>query len=268
MGFFVFMSNEISDAIVLGVGTPNIIANGSKTMCAILLGEFGLFRIYPIKAEQKFPVWSKVNLSVTKPNTDNRQESWKVEQFEITGSITDPSIKRQILNKCVMSSGKEDPINYQNKSNKSICLIKPKNLGAAIDPREAINDDDWVYTQSKSWAKPFVTWESLQGGNHKSHLVAREAYETIRRNPQSPFDLFRNLNIGSPDWDFWLLMGNMKNRRNVWCCVHVHRLKKTSGLSTDRYCNLINGKPEGWPYLNQETGNVTIADNQLLLFTI
>lgn len=260
------MTTAAHSGVVLGVGTPNLCSSGAKTMCAIVLTESGLIRIYPIPGEASFPVWSNVNLALTRTNSDSRDESWKLEDYQITGKVADPTHKRTILNRCVLQSAATDPIDFQNRLNKSICVVQPRSLGAAIEPREARSDEDWVHTQDMAWTKPYLTWRSTQGGEHKSHIVSREAYETIRRNPHSPWDLFRNMNLCSPDWDFWIVLGNMKNRRNVWCAVHVHRLKKTSGLSTRPCFGLIDGKPDDWPYSTQLGGNVPVAEGQLEMF--
>lgn len=258
---------SIESAIILGVGTPNICASGEKTMCAILLSEMGLFRVYPIPGGLAFPVWSKIKATIKRPKTDSREESWSLIDFEILGRIKNASEKRAILDRCILKSGVDDPLDFQNSEKKSIAIVKPKMVGGQIDQRDAREDSDWVHTQDMAWTKPFINWTSEQGGSHKSHLVSREAYETIRRNPDSPWDLFRNLNLGSRDWDFWLIMGNMKNRRNVWCAVHLHRLKKTSGLSIPLYCDLTSGRKEDWPYSMQQDGNVPSAEGQLLMFT-
>ena len=261
------MPDNVQSALVLGVGTPNLCLSGDRTMCAIMLGDLGLFRIYPISGEERFRVWSWADLTLERPNTDSRDESYKLLDYDVTGRVDDAGEKRAILDRCVLLSGKIDPLKYQNDIKKSVCVIRPEKLGAEMESQDGRSDDNWVHTQDMSWAKPYVTWTSVQGGFHKSHLVSREAYETIRRNPHSPWDLFRNMNLNSPDWDFWLVLGNLKKRRNVWCTVHVHRLKKTSGLSTPLYCDLISGKADDWPYSMQRTGNAP-ADNQLLMFTI
>ena len=87
-------------------------------------------------------------------------------------------------------------------------------------------------------------------------------------NPSNPLVYYTNINICSPDWDFWLVLGNQKHAPNVWVVVHVHRLKKTTGLSTPHYCDLISGKPDAWPYSTQQNGNVPAAKGQLLMSII
>jgi hypothetical protein len=123
-------------------------------------------------------------------------------------------------------------------------------------------------TQQKSWNKPYISWKSDQGSEHKTHLVGREVYEGLRRNPERPWEVFSNMQLNNADFDHWLLLGNLRDRRNVWVGVHVHRLKKTSSLSMLPCCSRISGESEGWPYSQQETGNVPIADNQQLMFTM
>jgi hypothetical protein len=269
------MTTTRTAGIILGTGAPNLTKNGTRTMCAIVLSEdLGFIRIYPIPAEYKFPVWGKVNLSLVRSDTDNRHESYRVEAFEITGKIEDKEDKRDILNSCILKSGEKDPQKYMNENRSSIALVKLSwgNVTAALEQRTpdiASNDQEysWCKAQCEQWQKPFLSWKSEQGVQHTTHLLGREIYEGLRHNPTSPWNIFNNLQISNPDFEHWLLMGNMKDRRNVWVGVHLHRLKKPIGGSTPLCFTIRDGKPEGWPYLKQEWANVPFADNQPWLFT-
>jgi hypothetical protein len=77
-----------------------------------------------------------------------------------------------------------------------------------------------------------------------------------------------NLQIMNPDYEKWALMGNMKDRPNVWLCVHLHRLKKSKGGSTPLFSHPVIGSEEGWPYSRQEDSNVRIVDGHPELFTM
>ena len=264
------MSTEVISctAIVMATGAANICRDGSKTRCAILLGNMGLFRVYPIPAHYKFKVWSEVEVTLNRPRTDNRSESWNLVDWKVTGTLEDPALRRAIYDRCTLDSGTLDPLTYQNKNFKSICIVKPIQMGSGIEPREARipdeNESRW-HTQADSPIKPYIKWTSIQGSVHNSHISANEAYETHRKNPTEPYQLFHNMKIHSPDWDFWLVMGNLKDKRNVWCIVHVGRLKKTSGTSTPLFIDLTLGKPAAWPYELQGGGNQPVKDNQLMM---
>lgn len=72
----------------------------------------------------------------------------------------------------------------------------------------------------------------------------------------------------NPDYQKWMLMGNMKGRRNVWLCVHLHRLKKQTSGSIPLFSNPIIGSSADWPYTKQEAKNVPIVDGHPELFTM
>jgi len=261
--------------IIMGVGAPNDSKAAGKSMCAILLSrELGFVRIYPIPASESFPVWSMVSCVVEKGN-DNRSESFKLISYEITDHISEPETKREILNRCVLKSGSDDPIDYQNTIRRSIFMIRPSwgDVEVSLSQKiPSISPDDeecgWIVTQGRHWIKPYIQWTSDQGKEHKSHLGGREIYEGIRNNPHSPWNLMNNLQISNPDWEHWMLMGNMKDRRNVWLCVHLHRLKKCASGSTPLFSHPIIGDADEWPYTQQEDSNVEIVDGHPTLFTM
>lgn len=245
-------------------------------MCAIVLTEeLGFIRIYPIPAESQFRVWSRITANLEKGN-DGRDESWKILSWDTLGMIDRPEVKREILNACQLKSGMDDPLDYMNANRKSIALVAIEwgeleaTLSQKIPAYVSADDEEcgWIVTQSRHWLKPYVTWVSKQGKTHTSHLGGREIYEGIRRNPTEPWSMMNNLQIMSPDYEKWMLMGNMKNKRNVWLCVHLHRLKKQTGGSIPLFSDPIIGKGEGWPYMKQETSNVPIVDGHPQLFTM
>lgn len=238
-------------------------------MCAIVLTEsLGFIRIYPIDAEMAFRVWSKARLSLQRTTKDNRHESWRLcGDPVITGKIESAEQKRAILNRCTLNSGADDPIDYQNSRRKSValCRVQHSDYSASLETKSPATDDHWVQTQQKAWNKPYIEWTSQQGKRHRTHILGREVYEGLRRCPESPWSIFDKMALNNPDYEHWLLLGNMRDRRNVWVCVHVHRLKKTSNVSTGLFFTPIDGGADEWPYSEQEVGNVPVADGQLLM---
>lgn len=260
----------------MGVGAPNDSASNGKTMCAIILTkEYGFIRVYPIPAEDRFPIWSMGSFVIVK-GSDPRPSSWKLETYELTGKIDCQSTKREILDRCVIKTGFDDPMNYQNANRQSIFMVKPNWGTVSVSltqkvPKQIPTDDQdcgWIVTQGRHWLKPYIEWESDQGIAHKSHLGGREIYEGIRNNPTAPWNLMNNLQIMNPDYEFWMLMGNMKNKMNVWLCVHLHRLKKSIGGSTPLFSHPIIGENSAWPYEKQQDKNVLTVGCQPLLFTM
>lgn len=244
-------------------------------MCAIILSDdIGLIRVYPILAESSFPVWSRVSVEIERSKTDNRDESYKLIEYQINGLISEKPEKLDILISCEIKSGTIDPIDFQNQRFKSIALVKLEwgKTSYSISSRipDVPTDDEecgWVSTQAAHWHKPYLIWESIQGKSHTTHLVGREVYMGLKANPQNAFRIFDNIQITNPDFEQWLLLGNMKDRRNVWVAPWIHRLKKSSGSSILPCCRITDGKPEGWPYCEQETFNANAAEKQPELFT-
>ena len=260
----------------MGVGAPNETKTGEKTMCAIILTkDYGFLRVYPIPANEQFGVWCNVSMNVEKGN-DNREESWKIQNWIVESKITDNNEKREILYACELKSGQFDPLEYMNESRRSIALVSLEwgsveaTLSQKIPSFVSTDDEEcgWIVTQAKQWLKPYITWTSKQGKSHTSHLGGREIYEGIRRNPTEPWNMMNNLQIMNPDYEKWLLLGNMKDRRNVWLCVHLHRLKKQTSGSTPLFSSPIIGSADGWPYSKQEDANVSIVEGHPELFTM
>lgn len=262
-------------AVIIGVGAPNETRANGKTMCAIMLtNELGLIRVYPIPAGNTFPVWGIVNIKIEKGG-DPRDESYKLLEYELTGKIECKDQKRELLNASCLKSGMDDPMVYQNTLKKSIFLVKPSWGDVEVTLSQKIPDiapDDeecgWIVTQGKHWLKPYLKWTSDQGKEHTSHLGGREIYEGLRNNPHQPWEMMNNIQIMNPDYEHWMLMGNMKDKRNVWLCVHLHRLKKSTNGSTPLFLHPIIGNDTAWPYSDQKTSNVEIVDGHPTLFTM
>ena len=219
----------------MAVGAPNQCRDGRKTMCAIILTQdLGLIRIYPIPASEKFSVWSFVDIDIERSQSDTRHESYKVTSYKVGNIIDDKEEKRRILNRCIIRSGTVDPLQFQNDNLSSIAMVKLPfgTLEFTLSQRipETRRDDEehpWILTQAAHWAKPYLSWISEQGTQHKTHLVGREVYMGLQHNADNPWNLFNNLQVNNPDYECWMLLGNMKDRRNVWVAPHIHRLKKT-----------------------------------------
>lgn len=258
--------------IVIAKGAPNRCHDGRTVMCAIVISkELGLVRLYPITvtADAGMNIWSRVQCEAVKRGTDCRVESFRVESITILDRIESASVKSDLLNSCILRSGIEDPIQYQNNGRKSIAVVKSTgSVGVSLDPQNpsAVDhtvdvDDAWVMSQKEYPYKPFLLWTSMQGGEHKTHLCSQEVYEGIRHNASTPFRVFENLHIGDPDYEHWMILGNMKDRRNVWVCAHLHRQKKTGSI-TGTSLPMFGGQNENWPYSQQEEINARTVEPQ------
>lgn len=142
----------------------------------------------------------------------------------------------------------------------SMSTRKPK--GIPCDDGEF----SWIVTQGQHWQKPYLGWTSHAGKRHKTHLGAREIYMGLLRFADSPFRIFDALKM-SPDYEHWMLLGNMKHQLTTWLCVNLFRLKKQEDSSTLPFCAPISGGDSGWPYGTQEVRNVKSVGDQLEIFT-
>ena len=257
---------------VIAKGAPNRCQDGRTVMCAIVVSdELGLIRLYPLSVlkESEIRIWSRVKCEIVKRNTDSRLESFRVMSAVVIDRIEDPQTKAELMNSCILRSGNVDPLSYQDSLHRSIFIVKPGcNVGAQLVAREAESidhtidtEDAWVMCQAEYPFKPYLLWQSVQGSDHRSHLCAQEVYEGMRHNAATPFRVFENLHIGDPDYDHWLIMGNMKDRRRVWVCAHLHRQKKTSS-NTATNLLMFDGPNENWPYSQQEAINARTVEPQ------
>jgi hypothetical protein len=273
-GFFIakaFCMSSKTEVIILAKGAPVKCSNGDVTMCAIAVGEIGLIRLYPLKVieNKEIKVWSKIAVTLKRSNKDPRHESWRIEDCQFVGVIDDPQAKADLLDSCILKSGTVDPINYQNENKSSIAIVKAEGfLGGGLiaraheDYSQFDEDETWIMTQDNYPFKPYLFWESIQGSEHKTHLVAQEVYVGMKNFSATPFRIFENMRIGDPDYQHWMVLGNIKDRRNVWVCPHIHRLKKTN-LTTALSLPMSDGRSDGWPYLRQEEINAKDVGPQM-----
>jgi len=268
------MAGDTINGIVLGIGAPNRSKDGRAVQCAIVLGdEHGLCRIYADfgGVMRSVSVWDRVSCLVHTHDGDNRIESWKLDGAEILGKVETSSEKRAILDGCILKHGDEDPIDFLNRERRSVGLVRQPTtgIGYGMEVREFDDSPDWVMTQRETPQRPYVHWRSSAGKKHEHQLCAHEAYEWLRRNPSNTSQLWSNLRIEDIDFTKWLLVGNTKDKRNVWVVVHVHRLKKTPQQPTLANCSISDGRPSGWPYLPCEEirARRVASTGQGLLFT-
>lgn len=266
-------------ATVIAKGAPNRCSDGRTTMCCIGASEtHGLVRFYPLSVANhgSIKLWATADFDCCKSPKDNRDESWRIESVRVVGEIRRPEDKRQLIEDCVLRSGTIDPIDYQNERRKSIAIIKPNGpVGCALVPRENVSkvppgtdEDGFAMSQSEYPFKPYIVWQSVQGKEHRSQLVGQEIYEGMRHYCSTPMRVFENARIGDPDYSHWLVMGNMKDRRNNWVVAHLHRQKKIAS-TIPLSLPTATGRREGWPYCEQEVGNAKGAEAQkLFAFTM
>ena len=104
-----------------------------------------------------------------------------------------------------------------NASRSSIGIVRP----TALDVYLAEQDRD----ESRQWGVktfPYRTRAKFEDedGKHDLSILDWGCYEFMRKNPGRECLLPENLRVG-PERDVLLLVGNLRNRRNVWCVVSV-----------------------------------------------
>lgn len=268
------MSSETITGIVLGMGAPNRTQDGRAVQCGIVLAdEHGLCRIYADfgGGMDRVSVWDRVSCLVHVHSGDNRPESWKLDDATVLGRVDSSAEKRATLEACCLECGDEDPIDFLNRERRSVGIVRQAvtGIGYGMEVREFDESPDWVMTQRETPQRPYIWWKSHAGKKHDHQLCAHEAYEWIRKNPSATSQLWSNLRIEDIDYTKWLLLGNTKDKRNVWVVVHVHRLKKTTNQTTLASCSIGDGRPSGWPYLPLEVirARRVASTGQQLLFT-
>lgn len=269
-----------TDAIIIAKGAPNQCRDGRKVMCAIGVSQsLGLIRIYPlsVKNDGDIGIWSVVRLGLAISNTDNRKESYRVEKYDVIGQMKSAAEKLDLMESCILESGDQDPIDYQNERRKSIAIVKSVGpVGASLIAREATSghaftdDDDegFVVTQANFPFKPYVQWTSKQGKSHTTHLVGQEVYMGMMHNQSTPFRIFENLRIGDRDYEHWMVLGNMKDRRNVWVAAHLHRQKKTAQRPMFTSLWITDGIEKGWPYETKGANDARDVEKEPLFSSI
>lgn len=260
--------------VVLGVGAPNRTKDDRVVQCAVVLDDnVGLTRVFCDweNGMDRLSLWDRCELLVQATSKDNRFESWKMLEADITGHVQSRNERRAILDACVRQTGDQDPIDACNLEKRSIAVVKPKptNIGYGMEIREFDGSPDWVTTQRETPQKPFLQWESMQGKTHRQQVAAHEVYEWLRLNPSKHGGLWDNLQITNIDFDKWLLIGTASTHRTAWLVVHIHRQKKTTQPLIDSSSLIADGKPDGWPYSTRAGVDAKRAEStgQQLLFT-
>jgi hypothetical protein len=263
------------NALIIAMGSPNRTKENKIVQCAIAVTkELGLIRVFADYRGlmQQISVWDECKIDIAKSSKDNRAESFKLCDLEIIGKVLCPREKRKILNDLSIDEPASDPIDYQNSRRLSIAVVKPMQnlLGIALENREPKLCEDYFVSSGDMPHRAYLTWQTQNGKKHTSHICSHEVMEGLRKNPSSPMRVFENTRVHDFDWEKWLVIGTMVKHRSSWVIVHVHRLKKTTGVYTAGSLWTGGGKKDGWPYLNKEDVCARRAEfePQKYLFTI
>lgn len=253
----------LRDMIVLGHGAPNTLKKlgGRQGRCVCLWSkEKGYCRIYPVPY-QFLSDWQIIDVKVIKSNTDNRKNSYAVYhyledwldlgkniQFHWTKTPRGKRIKKKLNRKEWIQLSKElakDTMSKIIEEKESFGIIKPKNIDLILeqnDKREksggqlnlfAEDLDDLIMNQSDYRYIPKIVYdcegECTAKSQHKQKIVSWEAYAYMKKNPDSLKHcekIKKGYHIGDPNYEHYILVGNIKNYPKSYIVVKLIRFKK------------------------------------------
>lgn len=230
----------IDDFIMLGRTFPQETKNKGVTVCAVGYSQElnQLIRIYPLQITDKIPKWSKVQLKLIKPRTDNRRESWKLNEpfkpSDIIGSISKEEGFNTLL-KLVKPS-----INCLNADKASIGILKPTAIKFKLEKQTNSMEDLDYYQQlnlfgcnqdrPKLYLPNYIPrLELFNADNSFNKLQLREGgCSEFMGKGRDPNDLIENLKLNDSNYQQLLIVGNTKTHRNTWLVISTVFSKDTS----------------------------------------
>ncbi len=243
----------LKNLIVIGQGAPNQLKDGRQSVCvcACKLDSKELIRIYPVPIGW-LRKWDIFDAEVEKNPRDHRENTWKIknskQDWKKIYKWIDrkeekyPDKNKEGLIKSIGFSVLSDLID--NK--KSFGIIKPKienfeleqknkstskqltlNFGDEQDldePFTIINQKDYKF-------KPYVAYKCA--GNckckkkvHRQSISEWGCYEFMRKNPGKEEQLKDNLRLFDPEWNVYLLVGNIHKAPQTYIIIDILRFKK------------------------------------------
>ena len=203
-----------------------------------------LVRIYPLPVSFGGHRWENYMIPIERNPKDSRKESFKIssEKRKISlDLVTDDIVflQKEDRSKCITDLAKmaTPSIAELNTCRRSLGIIKPKNLEGywASNPEHAPlfeRSDLFEKTEKEITKKGREHWARLRfsddSGFHDLMLNSWDVYEWHRRHSEKhPLsDVWLKLQIGNPEYEHLLLIGNMAAIRNRWLVIAVIAYKK------------------------------------------
>lgn len=255
------MSEEtfwLKDMIVLGQGAPNQIRKlgGQQGRCLCLWSqETGFVRVYAVP-HGHVKDWDIIDVQVRYPNDDGRENSFVIYNYENEWNNLSRRIyaqkrtnkKGKMVHKQLKRNERIDLIHHIPKSTfseirdnkKSFGLIKPskiefitkKNKETTISQKTLLSLDYDIINQKDFAYIPYLRYE-CQGKcsskhPHEQKIVEWGAYQWIRKLPNSEEfckELKNNYHIDDPDYEHYILIGNIKKYTTTYIIVKLIRFK-------------------------------------------
>jgi hypothetical protein len=237
---------EIDNVIILGRAVPEQTKDGRITVCAAgWCEQHGFIRLYPTRVDSPLKLWSVISVDVERNPRDSRGESWKLLDSrhgweKINNHI---SVKGEVNQKKrlkLLESIKSNCVNCINQKKSSLGIIRPiikhwylatnSMHFKAYQPLFSMMEHSSIRTKRNYFAEPRLRY--LCGNScsvkqfHDMQLLDWGCYEWMKKNPQQPEGIWRNMGIGSEDeWTHYFLVGNQENQRTSYMVINVLRQK-------------------------------------------
>ena len=231
----------ISEMIVLGSAVPEQTKNNGKTVCVAGWAEdLGFVRIYPCRADYGISRWDRLrDIKVRRNPKDSRLESYKLwdeKSFRIDGGIKSASEKIELL-----ESIKQDCVHIVRDGMLSLGLVRVDghiecNISdnPSFSKQETIakhnQEYNWLLTKQDFSVQPKLTFscggKCLAKNLHNMTVVDWGGFEWIRKSPGAAINLRDNWKITNPEYDVYLLVGNLFQHRTSFIVISVIPVKK------------------------------------------
>ena len=202
-------------------------------------------RVYPVLPSAPLRVRHRATLRLQRNPQDNRKESFKLSDAEnsIYRWSDKPVMPVHAIPEMITTHAKSiDALNEQRLSLGFIpCLDPPvlkwKYRKELVDHTQLDLFDEFVrdiktqgFLVGKNYPQiPYLEfWDD--GGKHCLQLREWGGFEYLRKQDMRGVELGNAYHLGKSDRQYYVLVGNMAHRRNVWLVLHVWNVPKENLL--------------------------------------
>ena len=258
----------ISEMVVLGAAVPEQTKNNGKTVCVAGWAEdLGLVRIYPCRADYGIKRWSRLrNIQVNRNPKDSRIESYKLNSersFELGKDIESPEEKTELLDNI-----SQDCVYHVRDNMLSLGLIKVNGqIDCVIEENpsfskqqhisKTVQDDRWLMTKQDFPVQPKFKFfcgekcESQKG--HNLTVIEWGGFEWMRKSPNKIGNLGDNWKINNPNFNIYLLIGNVARHKNSFIIISVIPVKKADHSTLALFPDIQRQKKNTGRYTIQQS---------------
>jgi hypothetical protein len=232
---------RLDDFVCLGRTVPEDSKKYGRKVCMAGYSEElrGFLRVYPLPVQNPLRQRSVSRLELERPSHDNRAESWRLRRERedvgiecIVGEKPTAGVTRWL-------DGQLEPsIAALNANRRSLGVIRPEDITPSFrSPAEAVDPDEQslfevvtdLFGSETARLTPYLKFRDA-GGWHDIQLREWGCYEWLRKEPARADQLWDNLALGRSDLDYYFVVGNMCNHRNVWLVISIYRAPKETSL--------------------------------------